>query len=71
MAHFAAFISILLIYGIIIVFENYLPYLRDLRNDGMLLILFGFLIVLGIGISLLSTHRSVIKYLKMSLDDLY
>ncbi len=67
----AAIISIVLIYLIIIVFENYLPYLKDLRDNGMLLLLFAFLIVLGIGISVLSTHRSVVKYLKMSLDDLY
>ncbi|MEO8583566.1 MAG: FtsX-like permease family protein, partial [Flavitalea sp.] len=67
----AAIISISLIYLIIVLFENYLPYLRDLRDNGMLLMLFGFLFVLGIGISYISTHRSVIKYLKMSLDDLY
>lgn len=67
----AALISISLIYVIILLFENYLPYLRDLRDNGMLVLLFAFLMVLGIGISLLSTHRSVIKYLKMSLDDLY
>ena len=67
----AAVISIALIYAIIILFENYLPYLKDLRDNNMLLYLFGFLMVLGIGISYMSTHRSVIKYLKMSLDDLY
>jgi cell division transport system permease protein len=67
----AAIISIALVYLIIILFENYLPYLKDLRDNTMLMLLFAFLIVLGIGISVLSTHRSVIKYLKMSLDDLY
>ena len=67
----AALISIALVYLIIILFENYLPYLKDLRDNTMLMLLFAFLIVLGIGISVLSTHRSVIKYLKMSLDDLY
>jgi len=67
----SAVISIALIYAIIMVFENYLPYLRDLRDNSMLILLFLFLLVLGIGISLFSTHRSVIKYLKMSLDDLY
>ena len=67
----AALISIVLIYIIIILFEAYLPYLSDLRDNKMLLTLFLFLLVLGIGISLFSTHRSVIKYLKMSLDDLY
>ena len=67
----AAVIAIVLIYAIIIVFENYLPYLKDLRDNSALMMLFAFLIILGIGISVLSTHRSVIKYLKMSLDDLY
>ncbi len=67
----AALISIAVIYGIIILFEAYLPYLKDLRDNRMLLLLFAFLFLLGIGISYLSTHRSVVKYLKMSLDDLY
>ncbi len=67
----AAVISIALIYVIIVLFELYLPYLKDLRDNTMLLMMFGFLLLLGIGISVFSTHRSVIKYLKMSLDDLY
>lgn len=67
----AAVISIALIYAIIIVFEVYLPYIKDLRDNSMLILLFIFLFVLGIGISVFSTHRSVVKYLKMSLDDLY
>jgi cell division transport system permease protein len=67
----AAVISIVLIYCIISLFENYMPYLKDLRDNGTLTMLFLFLFVLGMGISLISTHRSVIKYLKMSLDDLY
>jgi cell division transport system permease protein len=29
------------------------------------------ILVLGVIISLLSTHRSVVKYLKMHVDDLY
>ncbi len=67
----AALISIALIYVIIVLFELYLPYLKDLRDNTNLLLMFAFLFLLGIGISVLSTHRSVIKYLKMSLDDLY
>jgi cell division transport system permease protein len=67
----AAIISIALIYAIITVFEAYLPYIKDLRDNKMLILLFIFLLVLGIGISIFSTHRSVVKYLKMSLDDLY
>ena len=68
---FAALISIALIYALILLFENYLPYLRDLRDNSKLLLLFSFLILLGISISVFSTHRSVVKYLKMKLDDLY
>lgn len=67
----AAIISIAFIYLIIVLFELYLPYLKDLRDNKNLLLMFGFLFLLGIGISVLSTQRSVIKYLKMSLDDLY
>lgn len=67
----AAIIAIALIYGLILVFENFLPYLRDLRDNTRLLMLFGLLLILGIGISLFSTNRSVVKYLKMKLDDLY
>ena len=67
----AALISIALIYAIIILFEAYLPYLKDLRDNKMLIVLFLSLFLLGIGISFMSTHRSVVKYLKMSLDDLY
>jgi len=67
----AAVIAIALIYGIILVFENFVPYLRDLRDNNKLLLLFLVLILLGIGISVFSTHRSVVKYLKMKLDDLY
>ena len=67
----AAIIAIALIYGIILLIENFLPYLRDLRDNTKLLLLFLILILLGIGISVFSTHRSVVKYLKMKLDDLY
>jgi cell division transport system permease protein len=67
----AAVISIILIYIIILLFESFLPYLKDLRDNSKLIILFSFLILLGISISLFSTHRSVVKYLKMKLDDLY
>lgn len=67
----AAVIAIILIYVIIILFEAVQPYLVDLRDNSKLIMLFGFLFVLGIGISVFSTHRSVVKYLKMKLDDLY
>ena len=51
--------------------ENQIPELKAINDINQTLILFGGMIVMGVGISLFSTHRSVIKYLKMKLDDLY
>lgn len=51
--------------------EGQFPQLKAIRDTKLTLILFGGIVVIGVGISLLSTHRSVVKYLKMSLDDLY
>ncbi|MCW3079927.1 permease-like cell division protein FtsX [Segetibacter sp.] len=51
--------------------ERQFPQLSMIRDTRLTLILFGGMILIGVGISLFSTHRSVIKYLKMSLDDLY
>lgn len=67
----AAVIAIACVWALVLVSEKLLPDLRDLRNNSRLLLLFGVIILLGIGITLLSTYRSVIKYLKMKLDDLY
>ena len=57
--------------AIIIFAENQLPYLKALRDYPLLIMLFIVIILLGIFISFFSTHRSVLKYLKMKLDDLY
>ena len=57
--------------AIIIFAENQLPYLKALRDYTLLIMLFIVIILLGIFISFISTHRSVLKYLKMKLDDLY
>ena len=57
--------------AIIFFAENQLPYLKALRDYPMLLMLFIVIILLGIFISFFSTHRSVLKYLKMKLDELY
>lgn len=51
--------------------EGQLPSLRILHDPLMIALLMGAMIILGILISLLSTHRSVLKYLKMRVDDLY
>ncbi len=57
--------------AVIIFSENQLPYLKALRDYPLLIMLFIVIILLGICISFFSTHRSVLKYLKMKLDDLY
>lgn len=59
------------ILGFIFFAERWLPEIKALRDYSSLTIMFVLIIVIGIGISLASTHRSVIKYLKMKLDDLY
>ena len=57
--------------ALILLAENQLPELRAMRDIRWLALLAAGIIVLGILISLFSTHRSVIKYLRMRLDDLY
>ena len=59
------------IIGVILVAEKWLPEMQALRDYGLLSVMFFAIFVLGIGISFISTHRSVVKYLKMKLDDLY
>ena len=67
----SAGIAILLLFVLIGWAERQFPQLATIRDTRLTLILIGGMIVVGVGISLFSTHRSVIKYLKMSLDDLY
>ena len=64
-------IAVVAVFAFIMLAEGILPELRAIHDTGSLLLLFSGLILLGIGITLFSTHRSVIKYLKMKLDDLY
>lgn len=67
----SGFIAIAGILGFIFFAERWLPEIKALRDYTSLIIMFALIIFIGIGISLASTHRSVIKYLKMKLDDLY
>ncbi len=64
-------IAIALLFTIITWAESQFPPLKAIRDVKLTLILFGGLILLGVGISVYSTYRSVLKYLKMKLDDLY
>jgi cell division transport system permease protein len=67
----SAGIAIAILFALITWIENLVPQLKAIRDIELNLVLFGGMIVLGVGISVFSTHRSVIKYLKMKLDDLY
>ncbi len=51
--------------------ENQVPQLKTIQNGATTAMLFGGLIIVGVAISVFSTHRSVMKYLRMKLDDLY
>ena len=51
--------------------KNMLPELSAIEDKTQLVILFAGMMILGILITLISTHTSVLKYLKKKLDDLY
>ncbi|MBS1615676.1 MAG: cell division protein FtsX [Bacteroidetes bacterium] len=51
--------------------ESQLPELRSLHDTKLIILLMLSMLILGVLISWLSTHRSVLKYLKMKVDDLY
>ena len=67
----ASGIAIFAIWGSVMLIEGILPDFKLLHDNAGLIMLFFVIIILGITISLASTHRAVIKYLKMKLDDLY
>ncbi|MEP6711135.1 MAG: permease-like cell division protein FtsX [Ferruginibacter sp.] len=67
----ASLIAIAAIWGSVFLIERYIPNFKLLHDNTGLLMLFLIIIILGITITLISTHRSVIKYLRMKLDDLY
>lgn len=67
----AAGVAIVLMVAFVAIAERMVPYFKVLHDNSNMLLLFGCMIILGLFISLFSTHRSVLKYLKMKLDDLY
>lgn len=64
-------IAIAAVLLVIFTAERILPELKAIHDNTSLILLFTGLFILGICITLFSTHRSVIKYLRMKLDDLY
>jgi len=67
----SAGIAIFLMFSLIQWASIQFPQIKTIQGMGNDFMLFGGLIVLGVGISVLSTYRSVVKYLKMKLDELY
>ena len=67
----SAILAIIAIVIIVFSLENWVPELKGLRDNQTLLFLCSVILLIGISITLISTHRSIIKYLKMKLDDLY
>ncbi|MBC9933979.1 cell division protein FtsX [Chitinophaga qingshengii] len=67
----SALIAIAGLVAILSFADKALPELNGLRDNVMIALLFLGMLVVGIAISLFSTHRSVMKYLRLKLDDLY
>lgn len=66
--------GLIAIIGLIILrysFTNWFPEVNALTSNIQFYILCALILILGIFISLISTHRSVFKYLKMRVDKLY
>ena len=67
----ASIIAIIAVWFTVSLIEYMIPSFKNLHDNKNMILLFLFIIVMGISITLISTHRSVIKYLRMKLDDLY
>ena len=67
----SSFIAIFLLFGLIQWASTLLPQIKILQGIKSSGLLFGGIIIIGLSISVLSTYRSVLKYLKMKIEDLY
>jgi cell division transport system permease protein len=67
----ASVIAIAAVWFTVSTIESLAPSFKVLHDTKSMLLLFLLIMILGISITLISTHRSVIKYLRMKLDDLY
>jgi len=64
-------IAVAAVWLLVFIVEKNFPEMKAIHDTKGLILLFFGLIILGICITVFSTHRSVLKYLKMKLDDLY
>jgi cell division transport system permease protein len=67
----SAIIAIVLVYGVVLIAEHYVPDLQALHDTPLLISMFLVLLLIGIFITVFSTYRSVLKYLRLKLDELY
>ena len=67
----ASGVAIGLMIGFIALSEKFVPYLQVLHDTTNMVLIFAGITILGLFITLFSTHMAVLKYLKMKLDDLY
>jgi len=67
----SAVIAIALLYAVIVATQNFLPDIKALQDDRLQILLFIALLIIGVTITLFSTYRSALKYLRMKLDELY
>jgi len=67
----SAVIASALVYAVVVVTQNFLPDLKALHDNSLLMMLFLALLIIGVTITLFSTYRSALKYLRMKLDELY
>jgi cell division transport system permease protein len=67
----ASILAILAIRGSISLIEAFIPSFKILHDAQGLYMMFFIILLLGMFISVTSTYRSVLKYLKLKLDDLY
>jgi cell division transport system permease protein len=64
-------VSVVALWVVMSFANTQLPALSTLNDPLLLALLMSGMIVMGIFISWISTHRAVVKYLKMHVDDLY
>ena len=67
----ASGVAIAALWFTIAIVETQVREFKAIHDNMSMILLFLAILVLGISITLVSTHRSVIKYLRMKLDDLY
>ncbi|RYZ20741.1 MAG: FtsX-like permease family protein, partial [Chitinophagaceae bacterium] len=67
----SAAIATVVLYIVIRLLEGFFPGMNALFDTNLFLLLFLGLLVIGVSITLFSTYRSVLKYLRMKLDELY